>query len=157
MDELMSLLQHQKKQELAIKLLEQNKDTSRFGVSLKEEDALRLIEAQATTLKEQQRFEFGEGILHKLIGAFCDSTYLYQDNYVETLEALQSIFYLYKNESLDDVSDDELIEYMRNCFEHVCQGSLEYLEDTCLEDFARKIRYKTKGFMGGSSDDYEEE
>jgi len=153
MDELFVILQQQKKEESALKLISSNTETKKFGVSLTKEEALRLLESSTVTLKEQQRIEFGEGIIHKLVFSFCDSPYIYQDNYVDTLETLQSIFYLYKNESLDEVSDDELIEYMKNCFDRVCQGSLEYLEDTCLETFARNMRDKTKGFMGGHVDD----
>ena len=153
MDELFVILQQKKKEESALKLINSNIDTKKFGVSLSKEDALRLLEASTATLKEQQRIEFGEGIIYKLIFSFCDSPYIYQDNYVDTLETLQSIFYLYKNESLDELSDDELIEYMKNCFDHVCQGSLEYLEDTCLEAFARSMRSKTKGFIGGQTGD----
>ena len=92
--------------------------------------------------------EFGEGILKKLILAFCDSSYIYQENYVDTLIRLQEIFYLYKNESMDELTDDELIDYMRESFEEKCQGSLEHLEDTCLEEFAREIRKKTNKFIG---------
>jgi len=110
------------------------------------------LDARKNSLKEQERIEFGGGILPKLIFAFCDSPFIYQDNYVDTLECLQNIFYLYKNESLDELSDDELIEYMKKHFDNDCQGSLEYLEDTCLEDFARSIRVGTRGFIGKYED-----
>lgn len=117
-----------------------NQYTEKFGIRLSEQEVVLLLEARKSSLKEQERIEFGEGILPKLIFAFCDSPYIYQDNYVETLEILQDIFYLYKNESLDELTDDELIEYMKKQFDGICQGSLEYLEDTCLEKFARNIR-----------------
>jgi len=130
-----------------------NQYSQKFGVSLTEKDALTLLDARKNSLKEQERIEFGGGILPKLIFAFCDSPFIYQDNYVDTLESLQNIFYLYKNESLDELTDDELIDYMKKHFDNDCQGSLEYLEDTCLEDFARSIREGTRGFIGK----YEEE
>ena len=129
-----------------------NQYSQKFGVSLTEKDALTLLDARKNSLKEQERIEFGGGILPKLIFAFCDSPFIYQDNYVDTLECLQNIFYLYKNESLDELSDDELIEYMKKHFDYDCQGSLEYLEDTCLEDFARSIREGTRGFIGKYED-----
>ena len=47
---------------------------------------------------------------------------------------------MYKNESMDEISDDELLEYMRDCFDGECEGSLEYLEDTVMEAFARDVR-----------------
>ena len=74
---------------------------------------------------------------------------------MDTLEGLQEIFYLYKNESLDELTDDELLTYMKECFEGKCQGDLDYLEGTCLDQFCRKIRSDGIGFMGGNEDRYE--
>jgi len=130
------------------KVLDCNAYTKKFGVTLSEADALTLMESRSATLRDQQRVEFGEGILPKIISAFCDSAYIYQDNYLDMLQTLQDIFYLYKNESLDELSDDELIKYMREEFEGKCQGSLEYLEDTSLAEFARAIRKRSHGFLG---------
>lgn len=138
------------------KITECNQYTEKFGVQLSEQDALELVACRKNSLKEQERVEFGEGILPKLIFAFCDSPYIYQDNYTDTIATLQDIFYLYKNESLDELSDDELIEYMKQAFEGECQGSLEHLEDTCLEKFARAIRCNHHGFIGKQEDEDEE-
>lgn len=145
-------------------VIECNEYTKKFGLSLSEEEAQLLLTERKDTLKEQQRIEFGEGILKKLIFAFCDSPNIYQENYVDTIGRLQEIFYLYKNESLDELTDDELVEYMKKKFDGVCQGSLDYLEDTVLEQFARKIRKRSKFFIGSSyeeeydyEDDYEED
>lgn len=132
-----------------------NQYTKKFGVVLSDEDVQLLVSERQESLKEQERVEFGKGILPSLIYAFCDSAYIYQDNYVESIVRLQDIFYLYKNESLDDVTDDELIDYMKKCFEGVCQGSLDYLEDTCLEEFARSIREGTRSFIGKYEDEDE--
>ena len=114
------------------KVKEANDYTARYGLSLSEEEAALLLRERKDTLKEQERVEFGEGILPKLIFAFCDSPYIYQDNYVETLGRLQEIFYFYKNESLDEITDDELINFMKAGFDGSCQGSLDHLEDTRL-------------------------
>ena len=50
--------------------------------------------------------------IKKLIEAFCDSPYIMQSNYEETLEELQDIFYFFKGEAMEQISDDELIEFM---------------------------------------------
>ena len=128
-------------------VIKTNEYTEKFGLSLSEEEAGLLVAERKDSLKEQRRVEFGEGILPKLIFAFCDSPYLYQDNYVDTMGRLQDIFYLFKNESLDGATDDELIEYMRAAFDSECEGSLEHLEDTVLEQFAREVRMNTHDFM----------
>lgn len=129
-------------------VMDTNQYTQRFGLMLSEQEAELLVKEQTEVLKEQQRIEFGKGVLEKLIFAFCDSNFISQDNYAETIQRLQEIFYLYKNESMDELTDDELIEFMREAFDGKCQGSLDYLEDTCLEEFAREIRSNTHRFIG---------
>lgn len=129
-------------------LLNSNKYTCQFGLKLSEQDVEELVIVRRECLADHQRIEFGKGVLEKLIYAFCDSSYVYQENYVDTLARLQDIFYLYKNESMDELTDDELIEFMRESFDDVCQGSIDYLEGTCLEEFARNIRNTTHKFIG---------
>ena len=133
-----------------------NQYTEKFGLQLSSQDVMTLMKDRVEVLSEQHRVEFQGGILEKLIFAFCDSAYIYQDNYVETIGKLQEIFYLYKNESLDELSDDELIDYMKEQFENKCQGSLEHLEDTALEQFARSIREGTISFIGTYQEDEDE-
>lgn len=133
-----------------------NQYTKKFGLQLSNQDVMTLMKDRVEVLSEQRRVEFHGGILEKLIFAFCDSAYIYQDNYVETIGKLQEIFYLYKNESLDELSDDELIDYMKEQFENKCQGSLEHLEDTALEAFARSIREGTVSFIGTYQEDEDE-
>lgn len=130
------------------KVMELNQKTEQFGLVLTTEEAQMLVESRKECLQEQQRVEFGDTILSKLIYTFCDSPYISQRNYADTLERLQDIFYLYKNESLDELTDDELLEYMKNAFDGKCQGSLEYLEETVLEHFARDIRREGGNFLG---------
>lgn len=122
------------------KVLDMNQKTQQFGLVLTEQDAKLLVEARGEELRRQQRVEFGESILSKLIFTFCDSEYIFQDNYVETIIRLQEIFYIFKNETMDELTDDELLTFMRKQFENVCHGDLEYLEGTCLSNFARAIR-----------------
>lgn len=125
-----------------------NEYTNQFGLCLTDDDIQDLLIRRRECLSEQQRVEFGTGILDKIIFAFCDSNYIYQDNYVESIARLQNIFYLYKNESMDELTDEELITMMRNAFDDECQGSLEYLEETYLDQFARNIRARTRRFLG---------
>ncbi|MFA9465261.1 MAG: DUF6323 family protein [Velocimicrobium sp.] len=154
-DSLFSLLQSNTQTALQ-SILDLNPSTKKFGVSLTKEESLLLLNARASSLKEQERIEFGEGILAKLIFSFCDSPYIYQDNYVDTLERLQDIFYLYKNECMDELTDDELVAFIKTNFNGICQGSLDYLEDTCLEGFAREIRSGTRRFIGLYTEDDDE-
>ena len=70
-------------------------------------------------MREQQRVEFGESILPKLIDTFYDSPYISQSSYPDTCIRLQEIFYLYKNETMDEMTDDELLEFMKEQFDTV--------------------------------------
>jgi len=125
-----------------------NELSGRFGLALKQEQMLRLTEQRFQALKSTGRIEFGEGVLKKLVSVFCDSPYITQQNYEETLGELQDIFYYFKNESGDTLSDDELIEAMKSVFDGKAQGSLEYLAGTALENLCRVIR-------GGETEEYE--
>ena len=138
------MLAQQQKQEVG-KIISCNEKTEKYGLALTEEDVHQLMVCRKDTLKENRRVEFGEGILPDIIYAFCDSDYIDQNNYADTLRELQEIFYLYKNESQDRLTDFELIDFMRKQFDEVCFGDPEYLRGTCLERFARAIRegYKT--------------
>ena len=127
-------------------ILEVNQKTARYGLELTEADAKTLSETRNSELRRQQRIEFGEGILPKLIDAFCDSPYMAQGTYVETLIRLQEIFFLYKNAMLDEISDDELLQFMREQYDEICFGDLDYLEGTCLNHFAQAIRAGYRGF-----------
>ena len=139
-ENLMELIQlEQEKKQLAC-LLDCNSKTAAFGLMLTEADAKLLLSERKTALRQQERLEFGEGILPALIDAFCDSAYITQETYVETLTELQDIFYEYKNESFDLLTDSELLSFMAQQFEEVCFGDAEYLRNTCLERFCRAIR-----------------
>lgn len=126
---------------------ETNRYTEKFGLTLSETDTELLLAEKNHTLKAQRRVEFGQGILPQIIYAFCDSSFLSQHNYVETLIRLQEIFYLYKNEMQDEITDDELIHFMAEQFETVCYGDLDYLEGTCLDIFAQAVRAGYRGYQ----------
>lgn len=129
-------------QKHAVEEIEKCNDyTFRFGLTLSRADAVELAETRTRVLKSNGRIEFGGGIVHKIIWEFCDSPYISMHNYVETINDLIEIFYFYKNETLDLMSDDELLEFMKSRFDGNCQGSLELLSERELADMARNLRY----------------
>lgn len=142
------------KQNQLDKVIKTNQTTEQFGLSLTEQDAKLILEERKKSLSEQRRIEFGEGIETKIIYEFCDSDYIDQSNYVESIIRLQEIFYLYKNEMQDEITDDELIHLMKEQFEIICFGDFDYLESTCLANFAQAIRAGYDGYK--SSDGYGE-
>ena len=134
------------KQTQVKEVLARNRDTEKFGLALSEKEAQLLVAERGEVLRKERRVEFGQGILPKIIDTFCDSAYITQDSYCETLIRLQEIFFLYKNEMLDEITDDELLEFMREQFDGVCCGDLDYLEGTCLDLFAQAIRAGYSGY-----------
>jgi hypothetical protein len=114
--------------------------TGQFGLSLREEQIQSLVARRFGALRDTGRVEFGGGILPKLIYAFCDSPYISQETYEDTITELQDLFYYYKNESEDRLSDDELISFMKTVFDGRAQGSLDYLAGTSLEELCHDAR-----------------
>ena len=127
------VLQDIQKKQAVIELKKCNELTLKYGLTLSNEDINELI-------------EFSEGVLKKIIEAFCDSPYIMQENYKDTLLELQESFYFFKNEAMDQIADDELIEFMKIHFDGECQGSLEYLSGTNLEELCRNTRYGYRVF-----------
>lgn len=140
-------------QKQAVEAIEKCNDlTAKFELTLTHHDAVELVETRSTALKSNGRIEFGSGIIDKIIKEFCDSPYINMDNYAETLHRLTEIFYSYKNETLDMISDDDLIKFMKNRFDGTCQGSLELLSGRELAKMADNIR---SGFAPDHSEDSE--
>ena len=118
-----------------------NRTTERYGLSLSSEQIENLLRQRSLALKNTGRIEFGEGILKKLIFAFCDSPYITPKDYEDTLAELQEIFYYFKNEASEQLADDELIDGMESIFNGKAYGSLEYLAGTGLEELCRGKRF----------------
>jgi hypothetical protein len=117
-----------------------NERTRPFGLILSREDALMLLEERSAILKTEQRMEWGPGILPQIIDVFCDSGYIEQEHYAQTLVRLQEMFFYFKNDMNDEITDEELLNFMREQFDEVCFGDLDYLEGTCLALLAEAIR-----------------
>lgn len=117
-----------------------------YGLTLTEQDITELVEQREQALRSTGRVEFGGGILPKLIRVFCKSPYVDRYNYAATLGELQDAFYYFKNESRDQFSDEELIDFMAAVFNGQAHGSAEVLETISLEELCRWAR---NGFQDG--------
>ena len=72
-------------------------------------------------------------VIGKLIHSFAGSPYTNAENYEETLHHLTDIFYSLKRDTWESVSDNQLIEFMKDAFDGSCRGSLELLAQKCDE------------------------
>jgi len=118
-----------------------NEHTEQFGLVLTQAQAIELVETRFLSLRENGRIEFGGGVIDKIIKEFCDSPYISMHNYAATLHELIETFYYYKNETLDLISDDDLIKFMKSAFDGVCQGSVDLLSGRELYQLARNLRF----------------
>ena len=116
-----------------------NEFTNKYGLTLSDTQIESLMEKRIDILKNTGRIEFRTGIIDKIIKEFCDSPYINQENYVLTLYNLLDIFYEYKNETMDLVTDDELIKFMKTAFNGVCKGDTEYLSGTIMYEMKQRI------------------
>lgn len=128
------------KKAVVSEILRTNAKAEQFGMVLTQQDALALVETRNEALRDFGRVEFGGGILVKLIAAFYDSPYLWQQNYAETLHELLEIFYEFKNETLDTIGDDDLLALMRELFDGPCGGATELLRGRELDKLARSAK-----------------
>ena len=137
-------------------LRECNSYTTRFGLQLTEDEIKQLIDSRKEVLRLIGRIEFGGGVIQKIVMEFADSAYINQQDYAELLMELQECFYYFKTEALEDLTDDELIKIMKLYFEEVCQGDIQLLQSTMLENYCRDIRYGKMEYqdLNGYEDDY---
>lgn len=140
----------QKKQVDAI--LRCNETTYSCGLTLTHKQAVELANTCTETLKKTGRIEFRGGITDKLIMSFYDSPYLSNDTFEDTLCELIDLFYSFKNEMYDRISDDTLISYMKQSFNGECHGSIELLSSDALPELAEKIN---KAYLINPFDDME--
>jgi len=138
-----------------------NDYTEQFGLVLTQAQAIELVETRSLSLRDNGRIEFGGGVIDKIIKEFCDSPYISMHNYAATLHELIETFYYYKNETLDLISDDDLIKFMKSAFDGVCQGSTDLLSGRELYQLARNLRfglhtdYSEDNFLDDEGDDDE--
>ena len=118
-----------------------NDFTQRFGLALTQAQAMELVETRFLALSDNGRIEFGGGVIDKIIREFCDSPYISMHDYTQTLHELIEIFYYYKNETMDLISDDDLIKFMKSSFDGVCQGALDLLSGRELYRIAKNLRF----------------
>ncbi|WP_236896441.1 DUF6323 family protein [Clostridium beijerinckii] len=134
-------------------ILQCNEETVEYGLKLSEENVKEIVEIRSEALSKNGRVEFGGGIIKQIISTFCDSPYISQYNYIETIEELIETFYYYKNETIEEIGDIELINLMKGYFDNECQGSLELLRYKYLDTIAHNIKYGVSDYLNVDGDE----
>lgn len=117
-----------------------NKVIAQHGLSLSHADVQALVLGRIDALDMSDRVEFGGGVSKDLVLAFAGSPYVSQATFAETVLELQALFYEFKNESLEQIPDDDLIAKMRSLFDDPAQGDLEYLAEALFAGLASHVR-----------------
>lgn len=115
------------------KILLCNEETKRYGLLLTESQAEALAQTRTASLKENKRIEFSDGVVDKLIIAMCDSAYITQEIYENTIHEMINLFYDLKNNTWDMVSDNDLIDFIKTAFNGCCRGTMELLIEKSTE------------------------
>lgn len=114
----------------------QARQADRTGLKLTEAQTIMLAEANRLSLQASGRIEFGPSAVERLDEAFCDSPYLTAETYADTLAELTALFYGFKNDARDAISDERLIGWMKRMFDGPCAGSAALLADAFAEKLA---------------------
>ena len=104
------------------------------------QDIQALVVGRVDALHETERIEFGGGVAKDLVLAFSSSVYVSQSAFVQTVLELQDLFYLFKNESEEQIPDDDLIQTMRSLYDDVAQGDMERLSEALFDGLGRHVR-----------------
>lgn len=112
---------------------------ARYGLALDAQAVAAIAGRRSAALAETGRVELGESAVPKIVTAFCDSPYLLQEEFAETVGRLTEAFYEYKNEDGDRMTDDELITCLRACYD-AYEGALDAALSLSIEDLLRKRR-----------------
>ena len=121
-------------------LLELNENSSEYGLTLNKEDIKEIINSRNNTLKSYGRIELDINVTKSIIENLYKSQYTDRDDYVELINDLQEVFYYLKNETLDQISDIEIIEIIDEIYNN-CSGRIDIVQEKC-EEFAKSYRYR---------------
>lgn len=136
-------------------ILSLNEKSEQYGLVLSSADAAALVQTRTEVLSANGRVEVGSETIGKLVDAFCDSAFINQREYPAIMHVLIEIFYDAKNETRDLISDDDLIDFMKDAFENRCFGSLELLYGRELNTLADNLRRGVRDYKDMNPDSYE--
>lgn len=93
------------------------------GCNLSNREVEEVVRTEAACLAESGRICFGEGASALLIRAFSDSAY-FTGNVANTLMDLVESFYEMRDDLPAQVTDQEIVEALRDCFDGEAAGDV---------------------------------
>lgn len=120
-------------------LLETNEESKEYGLALSESDVKDIITSRNYTLKGYGRIELDIKTTKQLIENIYKSQFTNINDYLETINDMQEIFYYLKNETDDKICDDEIIEILDELYEKF-SGNLDNVRGEA-DEFAKKFKF----------------
>ena len=124
-------------------ILNLNEKSQMYGLSLNKEDVKEIINSRDNTLKSYGRIELDISITKMIIENLYKSQYTDKDDYVYAINDLHEVFYYLKNETLDQISDIEVVEIIDDIYNN-CSGRIDIVQEKC-EEFAKNYRWGIGG------------
>ena len=124
-------------------ILDLNEKSQIYGLTLNKEDVKEIINSRDNTLKSYGRIELDIGVTKMIIENLYKSQYTDKDDYVDAINDLHEVFYYLKNETLDQISDIEIIELIDEIYNN-CSGRIDIVQEKC-EEFAKSYRWNLGG------------
>lgn len=127
---------------IAIKnqILEINDKSVDYGLVLSPKDVEEVIKSRKDSLKTYGRIDLNMDITEKIMEILYTSQYTDKDDYLELISDLQDIFYYLKNETLDEISDNEILDKISEFYEKT-SGRIDNVQNLA-EKFANDYRLK---------------
>lgn len=120
-------------------ILKLNLVTEKYGLILTKDDVQKIIKNKKEILNDMKRIEIRDVIIQKIILNFYDSSYIDKYNYADTVSEIIRVFYIYREEFENILTDDEIIKHMKDGFEGICAGSVLLLETNYLSKLKENI------------------
>ncbi len=124
-------------------ILKINEESSVYGLILTSENVEEIIKSRGYSLKTYGRIDLNMDSTKKIINKIYISQYTDKDDYVEIINDLQDIFYYLKNETLDKISDNEIIDIIGEFYEET-SGRIDNVQNLA-EKYALDFRLGRMG------------
>ncbi|MEA4870629.1 MAG: DUF6323 family protein [Christensenella sp.] len=133
-----------------------NAVSARFGLTLSAQGMEEIRLSRMHALLNHGRIELGSSAVPAIVDGFCDSPFLLQEEYEATLMELVDAFYYFKNACAEQLTDDELIQAMRERYD-AYDGSIEAVTGTTLEALCRARRLGEAYDDGRLEEEYDDD
>lgn len=124
-------------------ILKINEESSVYGLILTSENVEEIIKSRGYSLKTYGRIDLNMDATKKIINKIYISQYTDKDDYAEIINDLQDIFYYLKNETLDKISDNEIIDIIGEFYEET-SGRIDNVQNLA-EKYALDFRLGRMG------------